>query len=79
LTLATDLIVFNVTKDSVRVREAIVNPNTWPAAPPSPPEKPDRKLLTPRSEFINSGALTDLVDKAVGAELADFKKRHGLD
>jgi ribonuclease Z len=79
LTLATDLIVFNVTKDSVRVREAIVNPNTWPAAPPSPPEKPDRKLLTPRSEFINSGALTDLVDKAVGAELADFKKRHGLE
>ena len=79
LTLATDLIVFNVTKGEVRVREAIVNPNTWPATPPSPPEKPDRKLLTPRSEFINSGALTDLVDKAVGEELADFKKRHGMD
>jgi ribonuclease Z len=79
LALATDLIVFNVTKDEIRVREAIVNPNTWPAPPTLPPEKPDHTLLTPRSDYINSGMLSDLVDKAVGPELADFKKRHGLD
>ena len=78
LALATDLIVFNVTKDEIRVREAIVNPNTWPAPPASPPEKPDHSLLTPRSDFINSGALTDLVDEAVGPELQDFKKRRGI-
>ena len=79
LALATDLIVFNVTKDEIKVREAIVNPNTWPAPPTMPPEKPDHTLLTPRSDYINSGMLSDLVDKAVGPELADFKKRHGLD
>jgi ribonuclease Z len=79
LALATDLIVFNVTKDEIKVREAIVNPNTWPAPPTLPPEKPDHTLLTPRSDYINSGMLSDLVDKAVGPELADFKKRHGLD
>lgn len=79
LALATDLIVFNVSKDEIKVREAIVNPNTWPAPPTMPPEKPDHTLLTPRSDYINSGMLSDLVDKAVGPELADFKKRHGLD
>ena len=79
LALATDLIVFNVTKDEIRVREAIVNPNTWPAPPPGPPNKPDHSLLTPRSKYINDGALPDLVEKAVGEELADFKKRHGID
>jgi hypothetical protein len=36
-------------------------------------------LLTPRSKYINDGALPDLVGKAVGKELADFKKRHGLE
>ena len=79
LALATDMLVFNVTKDNIGVREAIVNPSTWPAPATMPPEKPDHKLLTPRSKFINDGALTDLVDKAVGKELADFNKRHGIE
>jgi ribonuclease Z len=79
LTLATDLIVFNITKDKVKVREAIVNPNTWPAPPASKAEPPDHSLLTPRSKFINDGMLTDLVNKVVGPELEDFKKRRGLD
>ena len=59
-TLATDLIVFNVTKENFRVREAIVNPNTWPV-PASPAELSDPTLLTPRSDFINSGMLVDLL------------------
>jgi len=79
LTLATDLIVFNVTKDDIRVREAIVNPNTWPAPPATAAEPPDRTLLTPRSEYINSGMMTDLVNEAVGPELTDFKKRRGME
>jgi len=79
LTLATDLLVFNVTKDKIRVREAVTSPNTWPAPPPSAAEPPDHTLLTPRSKFINDGMLVDLVNKAVGPELADFKKRRGLE
>ena len=79
LTLATDLLVFNVTKDKIRVREAVTSPNTWPAPPASAAEPPDHTLLTPRSKFINDGMLVDLVNKAVGPELADFKKRRGLD
>jgi ribonuclease Z len=79
LTLATDLLVFNITKDKIRVREAIVNHNTWPAPPASAAEPPDHTLLVARSKFINDGMMADLVNKAVGAELADFKKRRGME
>ena len=79
LTLSTDLTVFNITKDNVKVREAIVNPCTWPAPPASPAQPPDHSQLTPRSKWINDGMLVDLVDKAVGPELAAFKKKHGME
>lgn len=78
LAMADDLVVFNVTKDDIRVRQAIVNPATWPAPPPSPPGKPDHTQLTPRSQFINDGMLTDLVDEVVGPLVADFKQQHGM-
>jgi ribonuclease Z len=78
LAMGDDLLVFNITKDTMNVREAIVNHDTWPAPPASGAEKPDHALLTPRSEFIDSGSLVDLVDEAVGPELKDFKARHGM-
>ena len=70
--------MFNITKDDVRVREAIVNPATWPAPPPSKPEQPDHSKLMARSEFIDGGMLTDLVDEVVGPLVDTFKKQHGL-
>ena len=79
LALATDMLVFNVTKDEIRVREAIVNPSTWPAPATKPPEQPDHTMLTPRSKFINDGSLVELVNKAVGQQLDDFKKRRGVE
>jgi len=79
LAMSTDLMVFNVTKDKVRVREAIVNESTWPAPPASEPAKPDHTKLTPRSEFINAGQLSDLVERVVGPQVEDFMKRRGVD
>jgi ribonuclease Z len=32
ITLADDYLVWNVTRDSIRVREVVVNPNSWPPA-----------------------------------------------
>ena len=78
LTLSADLTVFNVTPNAIRVREAIVNPSTWPAPAPSEPGQPDHSKLTPRSEFINSGMLSDLVEQVVGTQVEDFKKRRGV-
>jgi ribonuclease Z len=79
LAMATDLVVFNITKDDMKVREAIVNPATWPAPPASQPEPPDHTLLTPRTQFINSGMMADLVDDVVGPQVADFKRRRGVE
>jgi len=78
LAMANDLLVFNITKDDVRVREAIVNPATWPAPPPSEPEQPDHSKLMARSKFIDDGMLTDLVDEVVGPLVDTFKKQHGM-
>ena len=78
LAMANDLLVFNITKDDVRVREAIVNPATWPAPPPSKPEQPDHSKLMARSKFIDDGMLTDLVDEVVGPLVDTFKKEQGL-
>ena len=78
LAMANDLLVFNITKDDVRVREAIVNPATWPAPPPSEPEQPDHSKLMHRSQFIDDGMLTDLVDEVVGPLVDTFKKQHGM-
>jgi ribonuclease Z len=78
LAMADDLVVFNITKDDVRVRQAIVNPATWPAPPPSEPEQPDHSQLMARSEFIDDGMLTDLVDEVVGPLVDTFKQQHGL-
>lgn len=79
LAMATDLVVFNITKNDLKVREAIVNPATWPAPPASQPEPPDHTLLTPRTQFINSGMMADLVDDVVGPQVADFKHRRGVE
>lgn len=79
LSLTSDLRVYNVTKKEIRERQAIVNPHTWPAPPASLAEKPDHTLLTPRSEFVNSGMLTDVVNEVVAPQVKDFKKRRGVE
>jgi ribonuclease Z len=78
LAMADDLVVFNITKDEVRVREAIINPDSWPAPPASKPDKPDHSKLLPRSKFINDGMLADLVQEVVGPQVDDFKTRHNV-
>ncbi len=41
LTMADDLVVWNVTEDEIRVREAIVDEAAWPTPSSIPPEDPD--------------------------------------
>ena len=43
--MATDLLVWNITKDDIRVREAIVDESAWPAKSPTPPDDPDPKAI----------------------------------
>ncbi len=75
LALATDYMVFNVTKDNIVVRMAAIDEDIWPM--PSVTEKlpadPSQKIGF--SDFINSGRVpyTDVVDKIY----KDINKRYG--
>jgi ribonuclease Z len=47
--------VWNVSKDNIRVRMAIVDEDVWPPLPSEKPQVPDPKLKVPFSEFIMQG------------------------
>lgn len=62
LTLAQDMLVWNITKDAIRVREVVGAENPLPAEPPSPAGPPDPSERTDLSDWLNAGRL-DLTKK----------------
>ena len=61
LTLAEDLLVWNVDSDGIRVRRVIGPDEAWPAKPPQPAGPPNPSERTERSDWLNAGRL-DLSD-----------------
>jgi ribonuclease Z len=61
LTLADDLLVWNVRSNGVEVRQAVGPDDARPAKPPTPAGPPDPTERTPRSEWLDDG-LIDLLD-----------------
>jgi ribonuclease Z len=55
LSLSTDYMVWNVSKDDIRVRMAIVDEDVWPPQPSEKPQVPDPALKVPFSKFIING------------------------
>jgi ribonuclease Z len=55
LSLSTDYMVWNITRDDIRVRMAVVDEDVWPPTPSEKPQVPDPKLKVPFSEFIING------------------------
>jgi ribonuclease Z len=55
LSIATDMMVWNVTKDEVKERLAVSTPNAWgvPGTAQQPPPQPG--VPDPMSDFIKSG------------------------
>jgi ribonuclease Z len=76
LTMATDLLVWNVTKENIAVRRVIVNEASWSAKPLTPPDQPDPKLRTPFTPFVDNGR--EDVAKELAPQIEQFKKEHGL-
>ena len=72
LSLAEDFMVWNVTKDSIRTRMAVVEEHTWSpplAGKPMPPDMADRDAFSERvnwevgfSDFIANGRWDDVSD-----------------
>lgn len=76
VTMATDLLVWNVTKKDIRVRQVIVDADAWPAKSPTSPDDPDPKLKTPFSAFVDNGRMD--TNKELGPLINKFKKQHNL-
>ena len=61
LTLARDLLVWNISSEDVRVRQVVAPDNPLPAAPPEPAGPPDPSERTAASEWLEKGRV-DLSD-----------------
>jgi ribonuclease Z len=55
LSLSTDYMVWNITKNDIRVRMAIVDEDVWPPQPSEEPQVPDPTLQVGFSDFIANG------------------------
>ena len=82
LALALDYMVFNVTKDDIRVRMSVVDDEVWPSPPLKAKRAPDVSEL-PFSKFILSGArgfpevvgpIYDEINKLYGTDFEPFFK-----
>lgn len=62
LTLANDMLVWNITEDAIKVREIVGAENPLPAEPPTPAGPPDPSERTDLSNWLNEGRL-DLTTK----------------
>jgi ribonuclease Z len=76
LTMATDLLAWNITRRDIRVSQLVVDPASWAAKPRTPPDEPDPHLRTPFSPFVERGRV-DLT-KELAPLVEPFKKAHGL-
>ncbi len=77
LTMATDLLAWNITKDDIRLREVIVDEAAWPTPSGKPPGEATPSDKVPFSDFITNGRLD--VSETLDPLLKQFKKEHGLD
>ena len=55
VSLSTDYMVWNITKDDIRVRMAAVSEDVWPPPATEEPQLPDPNDRIPYSDMINSG------------------------
>lgn len=76
LTLAKDMLVWNVTKDEIKVREVVYNENVW-TAPIVNKGVIDTSLRESESDFIKSG-IADFAD-VINAVYKRTNERYGTD
>jgi ribonuclease Z len=55
LSLSKDYMVWNITKEEIRVRMAVYDEDVWPPEPSEKPQVPDPTLRIPNSDMIANG------------------------
>ena len=76
LSMATDMMVWNITRDGTGERMAVSSDDAWDVGGPTRPPLPDKKFPPQESQFTLDGRwdVSDVEAKAFG----DFRKKHGL-
>jgi ribonuclease Z len=77
LSLSEDYMVWNITKDDIRVRMMIVDEDVWPPPVSGKPQIPDPSLRIPYSDMI-SGGKSDMRD-VIQPTYDEINKQYGLD
>ena len=76
LSMATDYMVWNITKDEIRVRMAAVDEDVWPPPATEKPQVPDPSLRIPYSDEIAGGKLD--VKDVIQPVYDQINKEYGL-
>jgi ribonuclease Z len=76
LSMADDMMTWNITRDGVRERMAVSPDNAWDVDGTKPPPLPDKKSPPQESDFILGGRwdVTDVETEA----FREFREKHGL-
>jgi ribonuclease Z len=76
LSLSIDYMVWNITKDDIRVRMAIVDEDVWPPPATEKPQLPDASQRIPYSDEISGGRLD--LRKVIQPTYDEINKQYGL-
>ncbi|MGI9456858.1 MAG: hypothetical protein ACR2NU_09860, partial [Aeoliella sp.] len=77
LSLAEDYMVWNITKDDIRVRMAAVDEDVWPPPATEKPQVPDFSTRIPYSKEIAGGKID--VKDAIQPVYDEINKKYGLE
>jgi len=76
LSLSIDYMVWNITKDDIRVRMAIVDEDVWPPPATDKPQLPDPSTRIPYSDEIAGGRLN--MKKVLQPTYDEINKQYGI-
>jgi ribonuclease Z len=76
LSMATDMMVWNITRDEIKERMAVSADDAWDTASPTMPPPPDKTVPNLETEFMTNGRwdVSDVEEPA----FREFKKKYGL-
>lgn len=76
LSYADDYMVWNITKDDIRVRMAIIDEDAWPPPATEKPQLPDPSTRVPYSKFILGGKYD--VKDVIQPTYDEINKKYGI-
>jgi ribonuclease Z len=76
LTLAEDMLVWNITKDTIKVREIISPDDAWSVPGPNKPQKPDHTVPSQLSKEMLAGQWD--ISEVTAGMVKEFKAKYNM-